>query len=656
MFNLEDIFEKWIIATEEDVSGDKIKIGLEHSWLVHEAKKCLQTDPSGLMSAIKMREAYKAFIRDHYYTIGELLEGAWDEKFQAFMDLKWALFAGEVQKLYDNFMTLVVKTAKLLGKEATKEEFSNIEKSESIIFDSLKNFNDNYKLHHEKFNERIPKQCDNARVLPILYRFDYLKQFVDSLKNTPEDNFICLSLIERTYERCDSDYDKRFDTFFAFGVKNNGAVYIVSDRTIFHSPETYFKTRNPGREYSNKVDYSWFPYYKMDAIKGTVNKDNVLLITDGSEQVEHTNYIVDAFDNEGIMFISLLFTLIYKKYFLDLDNLTETKNWFSSEIKYLPSTTSTALVPSETQLQVIETSLNITADTWEFDDKIYTNSLWDFYIQEYPLPEENCNKLVDYIGSEDDFKRLSWWRMRKMQYEHILKCLNDNCGNRQAKCEEWLKDQMITNSTHILNYLLSNKPVCLYDKFTVNASSSHKDEDKQVLWEAIRDYKDIDTVEISHTKFKHNMCEYTGDKECFYRQNIIRRNTNEGEVFMYIGHRYPRIDCWFTKDSNCRPIELQIKLRSYADFMRLFGITKDALPKELKRHFNDRIDMFSLYGWMPYTGNSILNFVDPMNDLRDPYKRIDCTMVLYVSKSKYKKLCKQIGIDSNFPKEDDLDD
>ena len=656
MFNIEDVFEKWIIATEEDVSGDKIKIGLEHSWLIHQAKDCLKTDPTGLMSAIKMREAYKVFIKDHYYTIDQLMQGAWDDKVQSFIDLNKALFDGEVQELYNGFIELVVKTAKLLGKDTSAEELSRVNKCESIIFDSLNNFNNDYKLHHEKFNDASPKQCNNARVLPILYRFDYLKQFVDSLKNTTEDNFMCLALIERTHERCDSEYDQRFDTFFAFGIKNNGAVYIVSDRTIFNSPETYYKTRNPSRDYNNKVDYSWFPYYKMGDIKKSVKKDGILLITDGSETRDHTNYIVDAFDDEGIMFISLLFTLVYKKYFLDLDNLVDIKSWFASEVQYLPAHTDcTALIPSETQLQVVEPALNITASTWNYDDNIHTNGLWDFYIKEYPLPQDDSNKLVEYIGSEDDFKKLSWWRMRKMQYEHIKSCLEENYRDKDDDCVDWLKNQMRNNMTHLLNTLLMNKPATLYDRYMVN-DPKVDDPNKPTLWKKIANWEDIDTAEISHILFKHSqitkhdVARYSRSKDTSYI------NTNYGTVAAYDGYRYARVDCWFVDDSDNKPIELRLQLRSYSDFTRLFGISREQLPKELKRHFYDRIDFCSLYGRKPYTGNCILNFEDPMNDLRDPFNSIGCEVILYVSKSKYRKICKELGIECKDIKEDHLYD
>ena len=152
--------------------------------------------------------------------------------------------------------------------------------------------------------------------------------------------------------------------------------------------------------------------------------------------------------------------------------------------------------------------------------------------------------------------------------------------------------------------------------------------------------------------FKHNQLS-KHDIQRYYRSREIKYvNTNYGQVAVYSGYRYSRFDCWFEDDSDNKPIELRLQLRSYSDFIRLFGITKEDLPKELKRHFYDRIDFCSLYGWKPYAGNSILNFEDPMNDLRDPFNSINCEIVLYVSKSKYKKICKELGIEYKSIEED----
>ena len=44
--------------------------------------------------------------------------------------------------------------------------------------------------------------------------------------------------------------------------------------------------------------------------------------------------------------------------------------------------------------------------------------------------------------------------------------------------------------------------------------------------------------------------------------------------------------------------------------------------------------------WVPYQGNCILDFTDPMNDIKDPFNNIKCSISLHVSKSMYNKIKK----------------
>ena len=48
-------------------------------------------------------------------------------------------------------------------------------------------------------------------------------------------------------------------------------------------------------------------------------------------------------------------------------------------------------------------------------------------------------------------------------------------------------------------------------------------------------------------------------------------------------------------------------------------------------------------GWKPYDGNSILQFTDPMNNIRDPWHDFPIKVVFRMSKSKYNKLVKEYG-------------
>lgn len=78
MFDLQKIFELWLKCTGKNVSDGKIRIGIESDWLCHEASRHLETDPSGLLSGITMRAAYRKFIKEHQITIEDLVSGEWD--------------------------------------------------------------------------------------------------------------------------------------------------------------------------------------------------------------------------------------------------------------------------------------------------------------------------------------------------------------------------------------------------------------------------------------------------------------------------------------------------------------------------------------------------------------------------------------------------
>lgn len=654
MINLEQLFEQWVLATEEDVTKDTIKIGLEHSWLVHDAKKLLESDPSGLSTILKMRQAFRAFIHDHYITIEGLLNGEWTSKEESFRTLQNMLYSGEVGDTYNNFVSLVSRFSKQLGKEITSSEINKIEKIESIFVDAMKDFKNQYKLHHEHFTTGCPKKTDQVRASRKLHRFETYFDFVQSLRQTSDDNFICLALIDRTYKRNDSEYDNKYDTFFAFGVKNNGVVTVISDRTIFRSPETYYKTRNPGRDFNNKCDYSWLPYYKMNEVKETVTTNNMLLLTDGKETTKPDD-IVSVFDTEGIAYISLVFTLIYQQYFQEIEEVpVQNKLWFSNEVQYLPANTdSTALVPSENSIQIISPDLNVTADSWKSEDRIYNTGLYDFYLDLYPMEEsQEVDLAVDHIGTEESFKAMAWWRMRKNQYNHVKESLEKDSGKRHQKVYQWLHDQFNQNAEDIIKFMFNNPVQTVSEKNNLHVRFN--DDDSRIpFWKDFKDGNFIDTFDLTHYHYK--------SPERFngygYRNSCKHVNIDGHSLNIYGGYVVPRFDCWFTDDNDQRCVAIHLTLRSHSDIEKFFHLENKDLPVELRRYFYDRSGYCTRYGWEPYDGNCILDFTDPMNDIRSPYSDINVNVNIYMSKSKYNKLAKEYNFDiSKLVKEKTDDD
>ena len=60
---LNEIFEAYLKATGKNPTDGSIRMGEESDWHCYKAKERLQTDPTGLLSILTMKQAFKAFIR-----------------------------------------------------------------------------------------------------------------------------------------------------------------------------------------------------------------------------------------------------------------------------------------------------------------------------------------------------------------------------------------------------------------------------------------------------------------------------------------------------------------------------------------------------------------------------------------------------------------
>lgn len=93
----------------------------------------------------------------------------------------------------------------------------------------------------------------------------------------------------------------------------------------------------------------------------------------------------------------------------------------------------------------------------------------------------------------------------------------------------------------------------------------------------------------------------------------------------------------------------KLKAGNYWDLCNLLGCKREDLPKPLQRW---------LHGRKPYTGNSILDVCDPMDEVFDWVDEcFEFELTFYLSKSDINKLCKKydikLGIRNRDKSEDD---
>lgn len=633
MIKLDDILQQWKIATGNDPSGKTIRIGHDSDWLISKAIDNIEKDDTGVISSLYLRLAFKSLIQEQSYSIKELLDNKWDEDKKAFIQLKNMLFNGEVGIIFDNFIKLIIRHCEILGKKFTTDDILNIDKIEDIISTAVTDYNCKYKIHKERFSDGKIVKNENVSIFDKLYRFDYLQQFVQVLKDSCSDNFICLALIDRTYADNRCEYDDKYDSFFAYGVKNNGVVYIISDREILRSPETIFKTRNPGRSFYNKVSYSWMPYFMIDRIKSACNVNhNVKLLSDSDNTEMTSNALCNIFDDAGIIYTSLMMTLIYKQYFIDIQDNSE-RLYFSSEIKYLPKSVINEVALRD-ELQIAIPDITITADTYKADhddEKIFNTGVFDHYLNRYQFTD-HVKFDLNIIANKDDAAKLAWWRTRKAQSDFIEEQLEIDADNNYNKICGWIDNQINSNFSSILNFMITQKETDCINTTVSLAGTFGNEIDKSglpIFWQYYKDGKDIDTYAL------REVSESFGEREKFkpYSKVVATIQSILGTAILDDRH-----NIIFQNDNSNRYYELRLDLRSYSDLKKFFNF--EVLPTQLDHWVHMTSGGWGTIAWVPYQGNSILDFTDPMNNIKDPFNNIKCSISLHVSKSMYNKIKK----------------
>lgn len=644
---IKSIVKLWKKATGEEIKKGVYRFGVNYDVSLNESLELLEEDNTGFLSALKLRQAFKEFISQNQLTVEELLDGTWDKLKPNMIKLKDSLYSGEIGNVYKNFITGLLSNIKSLGKEFTEDDLNKLDKIEDILVKAVTNFNNKYKLKQDRFTTGTLRKCEPT-ILRRLFRFNSFEGFVDSLRKAKEDNFICVALCDRTYEESDgSDYDELYDTQFAIGLKNNGVVYVISDRSNMDAPSGSYKGRNPSREFNEKVDFSYLPYYKIEDIEEATKDNNIKLITyDGKEEKQALN-ITTLFDDTGIVYITTILTLAYNKYFVNPENGKDEQQFLGKDIKLLPETSSRALVVRDNKLELPTMPTNINYVSYEeikdINDKygIYNHGTYDWLLDIYPLPKQELKFTDKFIGTKEEAQRNLWWQIRNKQREHIIKCLEENEPERYNEVINFLSSSFLNNKDYIIDFILKSKDVEKLENYKLSSYNLYdKKDERPFVHELYRDGKDIEAYRI-FTRFDSDF-----NNDSIYRLRRYYDERFEGDSILgkYRGcFRYntkqPII--WFEDDCNHRTVEIVLHFRTYTDLKKFFKL--DELPTDLIRYINLRQSSFCSYAWEPYQGNCILNFTDPMNDIDIPYNAVSFEVTVCLSKSLYNKLIKMRG-------------
>lgn len=629
-FDLQKILEAWMLATgDEKLDFDKVRVGVESDWLCHKAKQMLTKDPTGVLSAFAMRAAYVKYIKEHSMSVEELVNGEWDKIRGYWNDLYNQLYVDNAGPLINSTEDKIIEVIKSFGETLTREQLHENE-FENVFVDAFDKY-DHYKADVFKAPDNLTP-VTNVSVVKKLHYFEHYKQFVDALRSTKEDNILVVAFIDRTAETIKTEYDEEFDKFFAFGIKRNGGVAVVSDRVTHSSLEFSSKTRNPSRELQNKMDFSHLPYYKYNKIVDTFDKPSQLLLTNGNTE-EKTKFC-EEFDIEGYIYIATILNIIYNKYFETDIGWNKKPVLFSSEVKFLTAAQSKELIVRD-ETAIVLPELTCTATEYKGEENAWNHGIYDFYIDMFPVTEV-VNFNFNAVATKEDMQNNAWWAVRKAQANAVEKGLKESfTWDKQRKYDEFFAKKIIENLQSIFEYTVTHNDNKYFDNYICNRHGPTHDDSRPVIYEEWSKQADMDTAQVTSIQYKS-----TSD---WFEPKYWRGNSSfVGD--MCATNNKSVVDVWWPDDNNNRSVDLKFMFRSYSDLVKYlkFDSVKD-LPVEFQHWIYPRADSWSIISWKPGRGNSILSFTDPMNDIDDPWHNYPIYVVFHMSKSKYNKLVKEYG-------------
>lgn len=383
--------------------------------------------------------------------------------------------------------------------------------------------------------------------------------------------------------------------------------------------------------------------------------------------------------------------------------------YFNDEIKLLPNT-STALVKaneiqlpitSRQELEIVHPTLNCSKVTY-----------YDWYIKEYIKEDELCQSvdLSDFIGTKGEAERRVWWTYRHQalglvnerrtkeiaedfySWKHYHEEKTGELIPLSAELTEgfdWyhcigcfgslnLKEGRLPAITFMKNFdassLLQKNALNIIKYCLTRSTESEQSLHDSCKWKVKIDGQWKDYADTNGECFSFNkICANNLDNPDFDASTLDIKygyeasGTSQGrDYFSYVlqrssfyreGLRFTRstpfgVDVTTYENSDVAYIVgdktqrkqhvFELTANTVWDLCFLLGVTKEQLPKSLHRWLSSK------YNFLPYTGNSLLDVTDPMDDVFDWVNNcIKFKVYVLLSNSEIKGLCKQYDIKSS---------
>jgi len=529
---------------------------------------------------------------------------------------------------------------------------------------------DKLAVHQFAQGPRDPKPLQYNREI---FEFSSINSFIYALRRQMVSG-ITMALIRTSN---DEDEDAVYKAYFVLGLRNGETITVLTDFEEGEHPEYHNVTRRPDRRLDERARQHWFPYRLLaeDPVKHKQLKDKTAIV-----KIDAKATPIDEIPNlepSEFIWLVLLFDLVAAKF--DRDDYKTRELSYTGEMVVTPHAlveTTSAIVALGQYKPLILPKLTVTTATPDLagNKTPLGHNAWleDRYRDRVP------EVLLDVVGARRALEAgkeagkllpggvkgerlpalrqqpgVITWGGSDMRLAELAPMALDptSFGTRETieKNRAWYARQNLVKGVQ----RLATAEFAAKYKLIVAWYRARIERNMPFIWKAVATGQLIAPVTEWMSREDHGFP--SEDKLRWKERNILSQKQAPKYNPFYTPRQSISFGGW-DKDKNHNVCALDPPTRATVftnispDNPRalalLMGISEKKLPWPLQ-HWTTR---------EPYTGNSILDRIDPQDSrLDDPWRHLDLSLTITLSKRAYNRLRKEHDLPSAEPKDSETD-
>jgi len=648
LFN--NITHKITTLFEIPESGSTFLLNYKIKGFIDTAEKALVYDPSGFTSMSHLENNWLSLIKDISFDLNKILNN--DPKL-----LKFKKFGKEIKNLFSDkayldekeyFITVVNDGLKHYGSD---KDFSTTE-----IIDARYNSLNSFKyLSVHQFLRGEYDSTSPAYIKQIYewWNINSLLKFAVTLPNS-----VSMHLIRNP---------NFFEMYFCFVIKNGSNIYIMTDKQEHKNPLFHSMTRRPDRDLARQIGKHTFPYYLMDVGSEdgelyTLKKEdlgNALAPYQKDTKIIST---IDQLEESSLIWTILMFNLIQQNYFFNqvtLPSLSYTAEMIKKPDILIKHATNNGLTIHQ-EVKTFDLNTISSISTKNVDHKALGSEVSTNWIEEryghlvdeqtlnliapiednYELNTESNSIELNPTASFRDNTHIKLFRtssnafgeVKKLEMDHVFLARKNYVSTIEALAyKEFLREEKAMDAWFSKLVKKNNDIVMDACKAVKSTYQLQKDSNGNLNYKRNTTFSSDSGLNFhTYEPIVHNNKDITDISLLGVREEVAQSHLRWWPKVI-IGKqagRYQDHECCISGKKAHYGIGFMFEnIQQVIDF---FNISIDDVP-EFLRFFSTR-DFRS-------RGNQILDRIDPMTNINNPFsrKQYKLSILVLFSKSELKK-------------------